>query len=80
MSAPAVDLVIVFRGPKHSKHEAQEAEREYNLLLNLLQSGGLVAAGKKGEKPGQILVLVWCPSEKLAQLVEAERCALLSLS
>ncbi|KDQ06303.1 hypothetical protein BOTBODRAFT_121703 [Botryobasidium botryosum FD-172 SS1] len=73
MSPPAVDLVIVFRSHGHSKEEIQEAEHEYTQLIHLLDSGGLVAAGKKGEKPGQILVLIWCPKDKLTKLVEAER-------
>lgn len=78
-NAPKVDLTIVFRaGSKSlSKQEARDnalaAEAEYAQLITALKDGGLKATGRRGEKSGQLLVLIWAPSPKLMALVQRER-------
>lgn len=74
-----VDLVLIFQGPSrsHSKQQASEdiqsAVEEYTRLINALTDAGLKATGRKGEKPGQLMVFVWTPPRKLAQLFETQR-------
>lgn len=63
---PNVDLVIVFQTPTSSlskqqiREEVGAAEERYTLLLETLRKGGLRAVGRRGEKEGEILVLVSC--------------------
>ncbi|RDX50828.1 DUF590-domain-containing protein [Lentinus brumalis] len=78
--APQVDLVLVFRsspGKVLSKPQAREnarqATQQYTRLLEVLKNGRLQAVGKRGEKEGQLLVLVQCPESTLARLVQRER-------
>ncbi|KAI0718077.1 DUF590-domain-containing protein [Cerioporus squamosus] len=78
--APQVDLVLVFRsspGKVLSKPQAREnarqATQQYTRLLDVLKNGRLQAVGKRGEKEGQLLVLVQCPESTLARLVQRER-------
>ncbi|KAI0333946.1 DUF590-domain-containing protein [Cubamyces sp. BRFM 1775] len=77
---PQVDLVLVFRsspGKVLSKPQAREnarqAAQQYTRLLDVLKSGRLHAVGKRGEKEGQLLVLVHCPESTLTRLVQRER-------
>ena len=76
---PLVDLVIVFRGSSrsHSKRQvlqdAQKAEQQYSHLLNTLKGAGLQVVGRRGERQGHVLVLVWCPKSLLSNLVQRER-------
>ncbi|KAF8586456.1 DUF590-domain-containing protein [Ramaria rubella] len=76
---PPVDLVLTFKGSHHSlsKQEAiedsQSAEAEYSRLLKVLSDAGLRATGRRGGKQGQILVIVWTPPRRIAQLVEKQR-------
>ena len=81
-STPHVDLVVVFRASPAtriflSKHAAREdaaaAEAEYTRLLATLRNAGLMAAGRRGQKNGQILILVHAPMDKLAKLAKMER-------
>jgi anoctamin-10 len=78
-STPRVDLVVVFQATAktHSKQEAREdaqaAEAEYSRLLNHLRESGLRATGRRGERTGQLLVLIYCPWAKLGALVKRER-------
>ncbi|KAI0076569.1 DUF590-domain-containing protein [Panus rudis PR-1116 ss-1] len=78
--APSVDLVVVFRasvGKTYSKAQArqnaQQAEQQYTRLLDTLKKGGLRAVGKRGEREGQLLVLVSCPEPVLNRLARRER-------
>ena len=84
--APKVDLVIVFRSATSSssgryvtkqqiREEADSASKEYERLLSSLRDAGLKATGRRGQKTGQILVLVWCPLPKLVRMVQRERYA-----
>lgn len=75
-----VDLVFVFRssaGKVLTKPQAREntkqAAEQYNRLLTVLKKGGLHAVGKRGERDGQLLVLVRCPQGTLTQLARRER-------
>ena len=76
---PHVDLVILFSAGTVSinkvqvKENIQEAEEQYTRLLNLLRTSGLHAVGKRGEKLGDLMILVKCPQEKLEVLARAER-------
>ena len=78
---PHVDLVVVFNAANdaYSKEELREkaeaAEAEYSRLLNSLKDSGLKATGRRGEKAGQLLIFIWSPMDKLANLVYRERCA-----
>lgn len=86
---PQVDLVLVFRAaaangskvqPKSlARQNARQASEQYARLLAALARGGLHAVGKRGERDGQLLVLVACPAALLRKLVRRERCVLLSL-
>ncbi|KAI0358315.1 DUF590-domain-containing protein [Trametes cingulata] len=78
--APQVDLVLIFRsspGKVLSKPQAREnarqAAQQYTRLLEVLKNGRLHAVGKRGEKEGQLLVLVHCPESTLTRLVQRER-------
>ena len=77
---PHVDLVILFSAGVVSVNKAQvkentrEAEEQYTRLLNLLKTSGLQAVGKRGEKLGDLMILVKCPQQKLNVLARAERC------
>ncbi|OCH96405.1 DUF590-domain-containing protein [Obba rivulosa] len=78
--APQVDLVLVFRstpGKVLSKPQAREnarqAAQQYTRLLDVLKQGGLRAVGKRGERDGQLLVLVSCPRSTLVRLAQRER-------
>ena len=78
--APQVDLVLVFRsspGKVLSKPQAREnarqATQQYTRLLEVLKNGRLQVVGKRGEKEGQLLVLVQCPESTLTRLVQRER-------
>ncbi|OBZ66740.1 hypothetical protein A0H81_13200 [Grifola frondosa] len=77
---PEIDLVLVFRsssGKVLSKPQAREntrqAEQQYTRLLDVLKKGGLRAVGKRGEREGQLLVLVSCRKSTLGRLVQRER-------
>ncbi|KAH9839977.1 DUF590-domain-containing protein [Rhodofomes roseus] len=77
---PQVDLVLVFRSSparvlsrRDARENARQAERQYTKLLEVLQTGGLRAVGKRGENDGQLLVLVSCPQSTLARLAQRER-------
>lgn len=77
---PTVDLVVVFRSssgkvqPKAlARQNAQQASEQYTRLLSTLRKGGLRAVGKRGERAGQLLVLVACPPVVLKRLAQRER-------
>ena len=76
---PHVDLVILFSAGVSSinkaqaKENIQQAEEQYTRLLNLLKTSGLHAVGKRGEKLGDLMILVKCPQQKLDVLAGAER-------
>ena len=82
---PHVDLVILFSAgvplinKAQAKENIQEAEEQYMRLLNLLRTSGLYAVGKRGEKLGDLMILVKCPQEKLDVLARAERFVLHSM-
>lgn len=77
--APKVDLAVVFRAASNSllkasiREDAQQAEQQYTKLISTLKDAGLYAVGRRGAKQDQVVVLVWCPPEKLAGLVQRER-------
>lgn len=81
MASPQLkaDLAIQFQASYGSlskadaRNKAQVALNEYNALLGTLQSAGLLAAGKKGNANGELLILVSCSWNKLKVLVERER-------
>lgn len=80
---PKVDLVIVFRSssgkiePKAlARANARQASEQYAKLLATLQRGGLQVVGKRGERDGQLLVLVACPPVLLKRLAQRERCVI----
>lgn len=76
---PRVDFVILFSAGVSSinkaqvKENIQEAEGQYKRLLDLLKAAGLRAVGKRGEKLGDLMILVSCPRQKLDVLATAER-------
>lgn len=76
---PQVDLVILFSSSIKSfnktqiRENAQQAEEQYTRLISLLRTSGLHAIGKRGEKHGDLLILVKCPSSKLSWLARRER-------
>jgi anoctamin-10 len=78
MPAP-VDLVLTFKGTSHplSKHKAskdiQSAVEEYTRLINTLTNAGLKATGRRGEGYDQLMVLIWAPPRKIAQLFAKQR-------
>ncbi|EIN09636.1 DUF590-domain-containing protein [Punctularia strigosozonata HHB-11173 SS5] len=77
--APHVDLALVFRGSTNSllkgelREDSQQAEQQYTRLLQTLKGAGLYATGRRGEKQGQLLVLISCPQSTLSTLVQRER-------
>lgn len=84
--APKVDLVVVFRSssgkvvPKAlARQNAAQASEQYAKLLQTLKRGGLQAVGKRGERDGQLLVLVASPPALVKRLAQRERCVLLFL-
>lgn len=83
---PHVDLAILFSvgvspiNKAQVKENIQQAEEQYTRLLNLLRTSGLHAVGKRGEKLGDLMILVKCPQEKLDALARAERFVLVSIS
>ena len=84
---PQVDLVLVFRSSPgkvltkpQARENARQAAQQYTRLLEVLKSGRLHAVGKRGEKEGQLLVLVHCPESTLTRLVQRERCVRAALS
>ncbi|CAL1715387.1 unnamed protein product [Somion occarium] len=77
---PSVDLVVVFRASPgktytkaHARQNAQQTEQQYARLLNTLKKGGLRAVGKRGEREGQLLILISCPEPLLKRLAQRER-------
>lgn len=84
-NSPKVDLVLVFRSSSPHKtlskqeirDEADAAEAEYSRLLATLKDAGLQATGRRGQKNGQVLVLVWSPMAKLVRMIQRERCVAL---
>ncbi|KAG2153495.1 calcium-activated chloride channel-domain-containing protein [Suillus bovinus] len=78
---PHVDVVIVFcaiqKGASFSKEQVRQnavkAEKQYSKLINTLTRAGLKAVGRRGESQGQLLVLVTCPQNVLANLIHCER-------
>lgn len=79
MPSSPVDLVLIFTASSRplSKQQASEdvqsAVEEYTRLINTLTHAGLKATGRRSEKPGQLMILVWTPPRKLAQLFETQR-------
>ncbi|RPD76236.1 DUF590-domain-containing protein [Lentinus tigrinus ALCF2SS1-7] len=78
--APQVDLVLVFRSSPgrvlskpQARENARQATQQYTRLLEVLKNGRLQVVGKRGEKEGQLLVLVHCPESTLTRLVQRER-------
>lgn len=89
-SPPKVDLVLVFRSgllqptskytsKQEIKENALAAQAEYERLLSKLKGAGLHATGRRGQKNGQLLVLIWAPSSKIARMVQRERCAFITI-
>ncbi|TDL23837.1 DUF590-domain-containing protein [Rickenella mellea] len=78
-SAPNPDLLLVFRvsSKSLSKQEAIEnakaAESEYARILTTLRDGGLKATGRRGERNGQLLIVICAPERTLSRLVLRER-------
>ena len=76
---PCVDLAILLSARVSSvdkaqvKEDIQKAEEQYMRLLDLLRTSGLHAVGKRGEKPGDLMVLVGCSLQMLDRLARAER-------
>ncbi|KAF8511795.1 DUF590-domain-containing protein [Hysterangium stoloniferum] len=77
MPAPPVDFVLVFRkniavlSKQQAVEEAQNATAAYSRLIKTLSDANFKVTGRRGEKDGEILVLVWTPPTKLAELVQA---------
>ncbi|KAG0697096.1 calcium-activated chloride channel-domain-containing protein [Suillus ampliporus] len=78
---PHVDVVVVFRaiqkGASLSKEQVRQnaikAEKQYSKLIDTLTRAGLKAVGRRGESQGQLLVMVTCPQNVLANLIHCER-------
>ena len=76
---PRVDLAILFSAgvstvnKAQAKENIQQAEEQYTRLLDLLRTSGLHAVGKRGEKLGELMILIKCPQQKLDELARAER-------
>ena len=75
-----VDLVLVFRSysgkvltKPQARENARQATEQYKRLLDTLKNGGLRAVGKRGEREGQLLVLVACPRSIVTRLAQRER-------
>ncbi|KAI0046519.1 DUF590-domain-containing protein [Auriscalpium vulgare] len=77
--SPEVDLVIVFRAAsktfskQQAREDAEQGEREYTRLVNLLHASSLKAVARRGERQGQLVLLVACSSQQLRRLVHRER-------
>ncbi|EKM50205.1 uncharacterized protein PHACADRAFT_264804 [Phanerochaete carnosa HHB-10118-sp] len=78
--APKVDLVIVFRSSSRkiepkvlARQNTKRASEQYEKLLQTLARSGLLAVGKRGERDGQLLVMVSCPPALLKRLAQRER-------
>lgn len=56
-----------------ARENTRQAAQQYTRLLEVLKSGHLQVVGKRGEKEGQLLVLVQCPEDTLKRLVQRER-------
>ena len=50
-----------------------QIRKELYDVLDVLKQGGLRAVGKRGERDGQLLVLVSCPRSTLVRLAQRER-------
>ena len=76
---PRVDLVIVLSARVSSinktqgKENIQEAEEQHTRLLDQLRTNELHAVGKRGEKPGDFLILVGSSLRTLDRLARTER-------
>ena len=71
-----MDLVILLSARVSSIDKAQvdeKTEEQYTRLLDRLRTFGLHAVGKRGEKPGDLMVLVGCSLPMLDGLARAER-------
>ncbi|KAI9440392.1 DUF590-domain-containing protein [Lactarius indigo] len=74
-----IDLVVVFRASsihltkQQARIDAQHAEDQYSRLLQALRNAGLHAVGRRGERQGQLILLVSCPDNQLQQLIQRER-------
>ena len=74
-----IDLVIVFKASsihltkQQARLDAQQAEDQYTRLLLSLRNAGLHAVGRRGERQGQLLILVSCSDPQLLQLVQRDR-------
>lgn len=74
-----IDLIIVFKASsihltkQQARIDAQHAEDQYTRLLQSLRNAGLHAVGKRGERQGQLIVLVSCPDHQLQQLLQRGR-------
>jgi hypothetical protein len=81
MALPNIDLVVVFKAASTSlvkakiRADAKESEEQYTRLLDTLKSGGLHATGRRGASQGQVIVLISCPQEQIAGLVQRDRYA-----
>ncbi|KAI0060668.1 DUF590-domain-containing protein [Artomyces pyxidatus] len=76
---PDVDLVIVFRASsktfskQQAREDAQHAEQEYSRLVDTLHRAGIMAVGRRGERQGQLILLLRCSDRQLQHLVYRER-------
>ncbi|TFY71282.1 hypothetical protein EVG20_g1738, partial [Dentipellis fragilis] len=76
---PDVDLVVVFKASiktfsrSQAREDAQHAEAQYTRLIDLLHKSGLQAVGRRGERQGQLLVLLRCSCQQLLRLIQRER-------
>ncbi|KAI0272381.1 calcium-activated chloride channel-domain-containing protein [Gloeopeniophorella convolvens] len=76
---PHVDLVVVFRASavhyskQQARDDAKQAEEQYTRLLTLLRTSGLQAVGRRGERQGQLVILVRSSDQQLHRLVQRER-------
>ncbi|THH17844.1 hypothetical protein EW146_g3059 [Bondarzewia mesenterica] len=76
---PDVDLVVVFRASsktfskQQARDDAHQAENQYSRLIHTLHDAGLKAVGRRGERQGQLIVLLNCSDDQLKHLVRRER-------
>lgn len=76
---PHIDLVIVFKASaislskQQTREDALKAEKQYSKLLATLTKAGLLVVGRRGEKDGELLILLTSPPKILASLVHRER-------
>ncbi|KAF7983670.1 hypothetical protein HWV62_19567 [Athelia sp. TMB] len=76
---PHVDLVIVFKtttitlSKQQAREDAAKAEQQYSKLLTTLKQAGFLATGRRGQKDGELVILVSSPPRTLASLVHRER-------